>query len=64
MCVYECIYVCMFVWKYVLSYKTCPPGHCHNSFMATGALGHTYVRYMLLAFRTQRKLKLTLQQQI
>ena len=23
--------------------KTCPPGHYHNSFMATGALGHTRV---------------------
>ena len=32
-CVYECTYVCMFVWMYVLSYKTCPQGHCHNSFM-------------------------------
>ena len=23
--------------------KTWPPGHCHNSFMATGAFGHTNV---------------------
>ena len=24
--------------------QTCPPGHCHNSFMATDALGHTQVQ--------------------
>ena len=24
--------------------KTCSPGHYHNSFMATGALGNTHVR--------------------
>ena len=24
--------------------ETCPPGRCHNSFMTTGALGHTHVR--------------------
>ena len=55
MCVYECIYVCMFVWMYVLSYKTCPPGHCHNSFMATGALGHTHVRLHVAGFQDSKK---------
>ena len=55
MCVYECIYVCMFVWMYVLSYKTCPPGHCHNSFMATGALGHTHVRLHVVGFQDSKK---------
>ena len=24
--------------------KTFHPSHCHNSFMATGAIGHTHVR--------------------
>ena len=54
MCVYECIYVCMFVWMYVLSYKTCLPGHCHNSFVATGALGHTHVRLHVVGFQDSK----------
>ena len=33
------MYVCMY---YLL--KSCPLGHYHNSFMVTGALGHTHVR--------------------
>ena len=40
---------------YVLSYKTCPPGHCHNSFMATGALGHTHVRLDVVGFQDSKK---------
>ena len=52
---YECIYVCMFVWMNVLSYKTCPPGHSHNSFMATGALGHTLVRLPVVGFQDPKK---------
>ena len=55
MCVYECIYVYMFAWMYVLSYKTCPHGHCHNSFMATGALGHTHARLHVVGFQDSKK---------
>ena len=55
MCVFESIYVCMFVWMYVLSYKRCRPGHCHNSFMATGALGHTHLRLDVVGFQDSRK---------
>ena len=64
MCVYECIYVCMFVWMYVLSYKTCPPVIAIIALWQLVHLGTPMYGYMLLAFRTQRKLKLTLQQQI
>ena len=40
--IYIYIYVCMY-YLYYLN-KTCSPGHYHNSFMATGALGNTHVR--------------------
>ena len=53
--VYECIYVWMFVWMYLLSYKTCPPGHCDNTFMATGALGHTHVQLHVAGFQDSKK---------
>ena len=36
---YVYIYICMYYHT-----QTCPPGHCHNSFMATDVLGHTHVR--------------------
>ena len=45
----------MFVWMYVLSFKTCPPGLCHNSFMATAALGHTQVRLHVVGFQNPKK---------
>ena len=45
----------MFVWIYVFSYKTCPRGHCHNSFMATGAIGHTHVRLHVVGFQDPKK---------
>ena len=41
------VYIYTYVYIYVCMYyhtQTCPPGHCHNSFMATDALGHTHVQ--------------------
>ena len=35
--------------------KKCPGGHCHNSFMATGALGHTHVRLHVLDIQDPNK---------
>ena len=35
--------------------KTCPPGHCHNSFMATGALGHIHIWLHVLGIQDPNK---------
>ena len=35
--------------------KTCSPRNCHNSFMATGALGHTHVRLHVVGIRDPNK---------
>ena len=35
--------------------KTYPPGHCHSSLMATGALGHTHVRLHVLSMQDPNK---------
>ena len=35
--------------------KTCPPGHCHKSFMATDALGHTHVRLHVVGIQDPMK---------
>ena len=46
--------VCMHVCMYYLN-KTYPLGHCHNSFMATGALGHTHVRLHVVGIQDPEK---------
>ena len=46
-CIYLYIYISTYAYMYICIYyliKKCHPGHCHKSFMATGALGHTHVR--------------------
>ena len=54
-CMYECMYVCsIYVCIYYLI-KTCPPGHCHNSFMTTGTLGHTHVRLHVVSIQVPNK---------
>ena len=35
--------------------KTCPPGHCHNSFMTTGALGHIHIWLHVLGIQDPNK---------
>ena len=34
------IYIYMYIYIYVIMKTMCPPGHHHNSFVATHALGH------------------------
>ena len=41
-------------YQYYLN-KTYPPGHCHSSLMATGALGHTHVRLHILSIQDRNK---------
>ena len=35
--------------------KTYPPGHCHNSFIGTGTLGHTHVRLHVFGIQDPNK---------
>ena len=61
------IYIYIYIYKYSLYFliKECPPGHCHNM-IALWQLVHLATpmyRYMFLTFKTQTKLKLTLEQQ-
>ena len=44
----------IYIYIYIYT-STCPPGHCHNSFMATGALGHTHVRLHVVDFQDSKK---------
>ena len=46
--------VCMHICMYYLN-KTYPLGHCHNSFMATGALGYTHVRLHVIGIQDPEK---------
>ena len=57
MYIYIYIYIIhIYIHIYIhISYKTCPPGHCYNSFMATGALGHTHVRLHVVRFKDPKK---------
>ena len=49
---YICLYLCMY---YLI--KTCPTGHCHKSFMATGALGHTHLRLHVVGIQDPNTVK-------
>ena len=40
---------------YVYLCKTCPPCHYHNTFMATGTLGHTHVRLHVVDIQDSNK---------
>ena len=44
---YVCLYGCM---HYLIKH-----GLCHNSFMATGALGHIHVRLHVVGFQVPKK---------
>ena len=35
--------------------KTCPPCHYHNTFMATGTLGHTHLRLHVVDIQDSNK---------
>ena len=48
---YVCLYGCM---CYLIKHAP-PPGHCHNTFMATGALGHTHVQLRVVGFQDSKK---------
>ena len=51
------VYIYIYVYMYYLYYliKKCPRGHCHNSFMVTGALGYTHVRLHVLGIQDPNK---------
>ena len=50
------MYLCMYVFMDVcVILQNMPSGHCHNSFMATGALGHTHVRLHVVDFQDSKK---------
>ena len=50
--------VCMHACVYYLN-KTYPSGHGYNSFMATGALGHTHVRLHVVGIQDPKKVQVS-----
>ena len=45
----------MYGLMYDLIIKACPLSHCHSSFLATGALGHTHVRLEVAGIQNGKK---------
>ena len=53
---YKYIYIHICIYIYVIMKTMCPPGHHHNGFVATHALGHMMYGYTLLVPMNQRVL--------